>query len=187
MALETPSRSFPRLLLSRRRQPLELSQTPFSLKPPCPRVEAVKEICNYSGLLLKLFYAPGMYLFACSDFRSMDNAQISLRVTGVFKSWPATSESGSERQERFGLGLTHDAVFLAEGSITLSALLRVSCPHSCIYTFKECLQKSRTVSSVTLCLGTQTRLLPIWTVPSRKESEVISINIYSNFRHCLVP
>ena len=104
LALETPSRSFPRLLLSRRRQPLELSQTPFSLKPPCPRVEAVKGICNYSGLLLKLFYAPGMYLFACSDFRSMDNAQVSLRVTGVFKSWPATSESGSERQERVWVG-----------------------------------------------------------------------------------
>lgn len=62
--------------------------------------EVVGKRCDYSGLLLKLFCAWGMYLFACSEFRSMNNAHVhSVRVTDVFKLGQAISESGSERQE----------------------------------------------------------------------------------------
>lgn len=80
------------------RRSLGLTQT--HSHPKSPGVEVVGKRCDYLGLLLKLFHAWGMYLFACSEFRSVNSAHVhSVRVTDVFKLDPAISESGSERQE----------------------------------------------------------------------------------------
>lgn len=67
--------------------------------------QVVGRRCDYSGLLLQLFCAWGMCLFACSEFRSTISPHVhSVRVTEVFQLGPAISESGSERQEEARVG-----------------------------------------------------------------------------------
>lgn len=97
--------------------------------PKPPGVEVVGRRCDYSGLLLQLFCAWGLCLFACSEFRSTISAHVhSVRVTEVFQQFLSLDLRGKKRP---GLGSRHVAVFLACGKHSCSVVWPTRMKHPC--------------------------------------------------------